>query len=153
MGNHFPPRKRNIRSEWGSRRKGFLRDLPIAFMLRTVFAQALQRSLRTYSKLKGCHLALFQNKARMKHLADLLRGVQEQREGRFENAPAIQLRSSLASIKRTFGKERSFSPEFSGKSPDLAPVEGQQQQQQQQQLKTTSDVTSKFPWCCRASIL
>ena len=28
-----------------------------------------------------------------------------------------------------------------------APVEGQQQQ-----LKTTSDVTSKFPWCCRASV-
>ena len=24
---------------------------------------------------------------------------------------------------------------------------------QQQQLKTTSDVTSKFPWCCRASVL
>ena len=35
-----------------------------------------------------------------------------------------------------------------------APAEGQQQQQQQQQqLKTTSDVTSKFPWCCRASVL
>ena len=35
-----------------------------------------------------------------------------------------------------------------------APAEGQQQQQQQQQqqLKTTSDVTSKFPWCCRASV-
>ena len=29
-----------------------------------------------------------------------------------------------------------------------APAEGQQQQ-----LKTTSDVTSKFPWCCRASVL
>ena len=25
--------------------------------------------------------------------------------------------------------------------------------QQQQQLKTTSDVTSKFPWCCRVSVL
>ena len=35
-----------------------------------------------------------------------------------------------------------------------APAEGQQQQQQQQQqqLKTTSNVTSKFPWCCRASV-
>ena len=33
-----------------------------------------------------------------------------------------------------------------------APAEGQQQQQQQQ-LKTTSDVTSKFAWCCRASVL
>ena len=31
-----------------------------------------------------------------------------------------------------------------------ASVEGQQQQQQ---LKTTSDVTSKFLWCCRASVL
>ena len=29
----------------------------------------------------------------------------------------------------------------------------QQHQQQQQQLKTTSDATSKFPWCCRASVL
>ena len=29
-----------------------------------------------------------------------------------------------------------------------APAEGQQQQ-----LKTTSDVTSQFPWCCRASVL
>ena len=29
-----------------------------------------------------------------------------------------------------------------------APAEGQQQQ-----LKTTSDETSKFPWCCRASVL
>ena len=33
---------------------------------------------------------------------------------------------------------------------ESAPAEGQQQQQQ---LKTTSDVTSKFPWCCRASAL
>ena len=24
---------------------------------------------------------------------------------------------------------------------------------QQQRLKTTSDVTSKFPWCCRTSVL
>ena len=29
-----------------------------------------------------------------------------------------------------------------------APAEGQQQQ-----LKTTSDVTSKLPWCCRSSVL
>ena len=29
-----------------------------------------------------------------------------------------------------------------------APADGQQQQ-----LKTTSDVTSKFPWLCRASVL
>ena len=29
----------------------------------------------------------------------------------------------------------------------MAPAEGQQQQ-----LKTTSDVTSKFLWCCRASV-
>ena len=26
-------------------------------------------------------------------------------------------------------------------------------EEQQQQLKTTSDVTSKFLWCCRASVL
>ena len=29
----------------------------------------------------------------------------------------------------------------------------QTNKQQQQQLKTTSDVTSKFSWCCRASVL
>ena len=30
-----------------------------------------------------------------------------------------------------------------------APAEGQHQQQ----IKTTSDLTPKFPWCCRASVL
>ena len=34
------------------------------------------------------------------------------------------------------------------KQEHSAPAEGQQQQ-----LKTTSNVTSKFPWCCRASVL
>ena len=70
------------------------------------------------------------------------------REGQKEFANVIEQGSQTPGLVNRFLVIPRRPPNWT--SPISAPAEGQQQQQQ---LQTTSDVTSKFLWCCRASVL
>ena len=67
---------------------------------------------------------------------------------KFGNRPNTVSESRVSKSELNEICQGGTSAEGSWKKYFSAPAEGQQQQ-----LKTTSDVTSKFPWCCRASVL